>query len=133
MMTRASSDRGRDLGQDLVQEEAMTMRSRWRSLRLALAACAALLAVGASGVAQADDCDDQQAESQKPGKKNYRTVVGPDGRKVFVIEKAFVVCGRVPKPNVIYVLQASNINYEWETLKQEFLPKVLESVRKAPF
>ena len=54
-------------------------------------------------------------------------------RKVFVIEKAFVVCGKVPRPNVFYVLQASNINYEWETLKQDFLPKVIDSVRKAPF
>jgi hypothetical protein len=52
---------------------------------------------------------------------------------VFVIEKAFVVCGKVPKPNVIYVLQASTINYEWESLKKDFLPKVLDTVKKAPF
>lgn len=94
----------------------------------------AVLVLAAAPTAWADNCDEQNAESgNKPGKKNYRTVIGPDGRKVFVIEKAFVVCGRVPKPNVIYVLQASSINYEWESLKQEFLPKVLESVRKAPF
>ena len=62
-------------------------------------------------------------------------VYAGDGRLVgeFVIEKAFVVCGKVPKPNVIYVLQASTINYEWETLKQDFLPKILNSVKKAPF
>ncbi len=110
------------------------MRSRTQGLMAAALAAAVGLTIGAPGTARADACDDQNADNaSKPGKKNYRTVIGPDGRKVFVIEKAFVVCGRVPKPNVIYVLQASSINYEWETLKQEFLPKVLESVRKAPF
>ena len=95
-----------------------------------------LATIGAAMPARADDCADQQnaaAAGEKLGKKNYKTIIGPDGRKVFVIEKAFVVCGKVPKPNVIYVLQASNINYEWETLKQDFLPKVVDSVRKAPF
>ena len=52
---------------------------------------------------------------------------------VFVIEKAFVVCGKVPKPTVIYALQASSINYEWENLTQDFLPKVIDATRKAPF
>jgi hypothetical protein len=111
----------------------MTMRSRTQGL-MAAALAAAVAVIGAPSTASADGCDDQnESNASKPGKKNYRTVIGPDGRKVFVIEKAFVVCGRVPKPNVIYVLQASSINYEWETLKQEFLPKVVESVRKAPF
>lgn len=83
---------------------------------------------------QAGRCDDETTGDEDDGKKkNYRTITGPDGKKVFVIEKAFVVCGKVPKPTVIYVLQASTINYEWETLKQDFLPKVLKSVKKAPF
>jgi hypothetical protein len=106
------------------------------SIRLALVALAAgvLATTAATPTAQADPCTEQQTANEgDKGKKNYRTVIGPDGRKVFVIEKAFVVCGKVPKPNVIYVLQASNINYEWETLKQDFLPKVIDSVRKAPF
>lgn len=115
----------------------MTSKTTRRARTLgALAATllAALALVGGAAPARADACDDQNADNaSKPGKKNYRTVIGPDGRKVFVIEKAFVVCGKVPKPNVIYVLQASNINYEWETLKQDFLPKVLDSARKAPF
>jgi hypothetical protein len=81
--------------------------------------------------AQADGCSDKQEETDS-NKKNYSTKV-VDGRKVFVIEKAFVVCGKVPRPNVIYVLQATAINYEWETLKQDFLPKIRKSVTKAPF
>ena len=112
------------------------MRHARRNLALLIAtAMLALLVVAGSARAQGHEkCEEETgAEGEGKRKKNYRTIIGPDGRKVFVIEKAFVVCGKVPKPNVIYVLQASTINYEWETLKQDFLPKVLNSVKKAPF
>lgn len=108
------------------------MTSPARIAAIALAAAALTFAPDAASVAHADPCSDAQDESEGGG-KNYKTVIGPDGRKVFVIEKAFVVCGKVPKPNVIYVLQASSINYEWESLKQDFLPKIRNSVKKAPF
>lgn len=97
------------------------------SIALALA-----LSIGASSVAHAD-CEEEQEQAKEGKKRNYRTVIGPDGRKTFVIEKAFVVCGKVPKPTVIYAFQASTINYEWETLKQDFLPNVLHSLTKDPF
>ena len=96
------------------------------------AAIAALLLSAAAAPAAAE-CNEEQNADTGGKKKNYRTVIGPDGRKVFVIEKAFVVCGKVPKPTVIYALQASSINYEWETLTQDFLPKVIDATRKAPF
>ena len=99
-----------------------------------LSGAIAALLLGAAALPASADCnEDQNADSGGGKKKNYRTVIGPDGRKVFVIEKAFVVCGKVPKPTVIYALQASSINYEWETLTQDFLPKVIEATRKAPF
>jgi hypothetical protein len=114
----------------------MTRMTRW-TLTLVLAGAALLAGFGARPAAaqSAEKCDEaDNAESGDKGKKkNYRTVIGPDGRKVFVIEKAFIVCGKVPKPTVIYALQASTINYEWETLTQDFLPKVMEATRKAPF
>ncbi len=110
----------------------MSNRSTRWILSLALAGAAALMLT--AGPALADKCsEDQNAEAGGTKKKNYRTVIGPDGRKVFVIEKAFVVCGKVPKPTVIYALQASSINYEWENLTQDFLPKVIDATRKAPF
>lgn len=103
---------------------------RWMSM--VAAALAIALVAAAPAVAQSDDrCKEEQ--DKESGGKNYKTVIGPDGRKIFVIERAFVVCGKVPRPQVIYVLQQRNINYEWETLKQDFLPKVLESVKRAPF
>ncbi|HET6613697.1 MAG TPA: hypothetical protein VFG83_16975 [Kofleriaceae bacterium] len=82
--------------------------------------------------ARADRCADERAQAES-GKKNYKTVIGPDGRKIFVIQKAFVVCGKVPRPTVIYVLQASTINYKWENLKKDFLPKITNVVDEEPF
>jgi hypothetical protein len=110
------------------------MRRLTKIFAMGAAMSAALLMGSALTVteAQADGCSEKQDEAESGG-KNYKTVTGADGRKVFVIEKAFVVCGKVPRPNVIYVLQATAINYEWENLKQDFLPKIRQSVKKAPF
>ena len=97
---------------------------------------AAVLAVGllaAPRSAAADNCDDEQRDVEDGKKKNYKTIIGADGKKTFVIEKAFVVCGKVPKPTVIYAVQASTINYEWENLKKVFFPLILRSVKEAPF
>ena len=49
------------------------------------------------------------------------------------IDTVVAVCGKVPRPSVVYVLTAKNIDYEWESLKQDFLPLILASVKKAPF
>jgi hypothetical protein len=110
------------------------MKRLTKLFAMAAAMSAALLMSSAltATEAHADGCSEKQDEADSGG-KNYKTVTGPDGRKVFVIEKAFVVCGKVPRPNVIYVLQATAINYEWENLKQDFLPKIRQSVKKAPF
>jgi len=31
------------------------------------------------------------------------------------------------------VLQRSQINYDWAGLKQKFVPRILDAVRKSPF
>jgi hypothetical protein len=82
--------------------------------------------------------DDNASSSNDPNAKTkggtkYEVVTGPDGKKVFRIKTGFVICGKVPRPDVLYGLLNSNINYEWETLKQDFLPKVLQSVEESPF
>lgn len=93
----------------------------------------AFTGVGQLQEASADGCSDEEEEADGGNKPNFKTVIGEDGRKVIVIAKAFVVCGKVPRPNVFYVIQATSINYEWENLKRNFLPKILETVKKAPF
>ncbi|MCA9675259.1 MAG: hypothetical protein H6709_19895 [Kofleriaceae bacterium] len=85
----------------------------------------------ASAPARADKCDDQAATKNKDGKNFHIEYV--NGKKVHVIDTVIAVCGKVPRPSVVYVLQAKTINYEWENLKQDFLPLVLASVKKAPF
>jgi hypothetical protein len=52
---------------------------------------------------------------------------------VTVIDTEIAVCGKVPRPSVVYVLTAKNIDYEWENLKQDFMPLIINSVKKAPF
>jgi hypothetical protein len=58
---------------------------------------------------------------------------GAGGKKVYRITTDIVIEGKIQKPEAFYVLQKSSINYEWTELKQEFLPKILDSVSKAPF
>jgi hypothetical protein len=96
----------------------------------ALLVATALLAATAPSV-HAEGCDDKNDETKNDGKNfhiEYR-----NGQKVHVIDTVIAVCGKVPRPAVAYVLQPKNINYEWETLKQDFLPLILATIKKAPF
>jgi hypothetical protein len=76
-------------------------------------------------------CSDEQPQGDQ--KTKYEVVIGPDGKKIFRIKTGFVICGKVPKPEILYGLLSSTINYEWESLKQDFLPKVFHSVEDSPF
>lgn len=96
-------------------------------------ALAALLVGFAPTAARAEGCDDEGKTDEGGGKKSNFHVEMRNGQKVHVIDTVIAVCGKVPRPSVVYVLQAKNINYEWETLKQDFLPLIIASVQKAPF
>jgi hypothetical protein len=58
---------------------------------------------------------------------------GAGGKKIYKITTEIRIEGKIQKPEAFYVLQKSSINYEWTELKQEFLPKILDSVTQAPF
>jgi hypothetical protein len=58
---------------------------------------------------------------------------GAGGKKVYVIKTGFVIEGRIQKPNAFYVLQRSQINYDWSALKKRFVPKIVSAVKKSPF
>jgi hypothetical protein len=77
---------------------------------------------------KAGDAGEAPAEQSK-----VKVERGAGGRKVYKIEGAIVIEGKIQKPEAFYVLQKSNINYDWHELKQEFVPKILDSVTKAPF
>lgn len=53
-------------------------------------------------------------------------------RKVIRIEETRIE-GRIQKPQAFYILQRSNLNFEGLELKNSFVPKIIESVEKAPF
>ena len=91
-----------------------------KSVLLALA----MLGLAFGGVAMA-----QKKNEKAPGVKVERR----GGKKVFRITTGFVIEGRIQKPNAFYVLQRSQINYDWAKLKKDFVPRILESVKKSPF
>ena len=90
----------------------------------------ALSLVGVSSYARAEGCDDENGAASKQGKFHIEYV---NGKPVTVIDTVVSVCGKVPRPSVVYVLTAKAIEYEWENLKQDFMPLIIQSVKKAPF
>src|SRR5678809_1261392 len=106
--------------------------------KIVLVVISALLLVGAlSATAGAQETASSGSgkcgDSGGKGKGNYERIVRADGSVVYKMKKAFVLCGTVPKPSVLYGLLNTTINYEWENLKQDFLPKVIHSVEGSPF
>ena len=84
--------------------------------------------------AHAEGCNDDTDEGSGSGKKQGKFHVEyVNGKAVTVIDTVVSVCGKVPRPSVVYVLTAKTIDYEWESLKQDFMPLILNSVKKAPF
>jgi hypothetical protein len=58
---------------------------------------------------------------------------GAGGKTVYRITEAIRIEGKIQKPEAFYVLQKSSINYDWQDLKQDFVPKIVDSVSRAPF
>jgi hypothetical protein len=103
--------------------------------RSLLTAAAAMLTFGAlvvsSTAARAEGCPDEgEGGEKKQGKFHIEYI---NGKPVTVIDTVVSVCGKVPRPSVVYVLQPKNIDYEWENLKQDFMPLIIQTVKKAPF
>ena len=105
---------------------------------------ASLLLVGWSGSALAQDeggsddsagASDGAKDSAKDDNAAPKVKVerGAGGKKVYRITTGFVIEGRIQKPNAFYVLERSQINYDWAALKKDFLPRILDSVKKHPF
>jgi hypothetical protein len=97
--------------------------------RTLVCASLALAPALSGGAARAEDPPAADANAA-PKVKVERSA---SGQKIFRITEGIVVEGRVQKPNAFYVLQRSSIDYDWETLKQDFLPRILDATSKNPF
>jgi hypothetical protein len=110
-------------------KSSIMLSSMQRSLAIGL-----FLLVGAANLAQAQSperCQDQDESGEKKQGKFHIEYI--NGKPVTVIDTLVQVCGKVPRPSVVYVLTAKDIVYEWESLKQDFMPLILSTVKKAPF
>jgi hypothetical protein len=58
---------------------------------------------------------------------------GAGGRKIYKITTAMTIEGKIQKPEAFFFYQKSSINYDWQELKQDFIPKILDSVSHSPF
>ena len=120
----------------------MKRRLRWLAIVLSLglgpfaASAPAAFAQGKKKAAATKSAP-AQTEAAEPAEGGEPTKVkverGPGGRKVYRIQGEIVIEGKIQKPEAFYVLQKSSINYDWHELKQEFVPRILDSVTKAPF
>jgi len=100
-----------------------------RAMRALLAVSLLVGFAAKSAVAAPEGCDESNSD-KKQGKFHIEYV---NGKPVTVIDTVVAVCGKVPRPSVVYVITAKNIDYEWESLKQDFMPLILATVKKAPF
>src|SRR5205809_1126644 len=58
---------------------------------------------------------------------------GANGKKIYRITDEIRIEGKIQKPEAFFFYQKSSINYDWQELKQDFIPKILDSVSHAPF
>jgi hypothetical protein len=101
-----------------------------KPMRIALVAVL-LAATAAPAFAAPEGCSEDDTQTDKKQGKFHIEYV--NGKPVTVIDTVVAVCGKVPRPSVVYVLTPRNIDYEWETLKQDFMPLIIATVKKAPF
>ena len=72
----------------------------------------------------------QAAANDAPKVKVERT---SGGKKVYRITEEIRIEGKIQKPEAFFFYQKSSINYDWQEMKQDFLPRILDSVERSPF
>jgi hypothetical protein len=121
----------------------------WRRGALVLLAAGALALAFAPAAAQAQKKKPAAAKADKPAKGAKGKAPAADappagekdpearverterGGKVIKLSP-IVVEGKVQKPLAL-VLARSQVQYDWEKLKQDFTPRIVEAVSKSPF
>ena len=122
-----------------------------RLARVGLAALSSVFAVSLSGVAQAQKAGASiSAPAPAPARSTTATPGAPGaaaapeapkvkvergagGHKVYRITEEIRIEGKIQKPEAFFFYQKSSISYDWQELKKDFIPRILDSVSKAPF
>ena len=68
-----------------------------------------------------------------PGAPKVKVEHGAGGKKIYRITDEIRIEGKIQKPEAFFFYQKSSINYDWQELKQDFIPKILDSVSRSPF
>jgi hypothetical protein len=102
--------------------------SKAGSFVLALALCGLL----GSGVGLAQPAAAPAAPAATDATK-VKVEKGAGGKKVYRITEEIRIEGKIQKPEAFFFYQKSSINYDWQELKQDFIPKIVDSVTRAPF
>ena len=85
---------------------------------------------GAAPAAAAAPPADPNAAAAAPKVKIEK---GAGGKKIYRITEEIRIEGKIQKPEAFFFYQKSSINYDWQELKKDFIPKILDSVSHAPF
>jgi hypothetical protein len=67
------------------------------------------------------------------GAPKVKVEKGAGGKKIYRITDEIRIEGKIQKPEAFFFYQKSSINYDWQELKQDFIPKILDSVSRSPF
>ena len=110
-----------------------------RALLLALLVGGALLLVherpAAAQLVESGGCDEEEGDGGPAAADDAGSFrkIEKNGQVTYEYTGVIRVCGKVPKPNVVVILLERTVDYEWEKLKQDFLPRIHDSLKRAPF
>jgi hypothetical protein len=102
------------------------------ALPLLLAAPRVLAQAAGAAPAAAAPAGDAPAPAADAAPK-VKIEKGAGGKKIYRITDEIRIEGKIQKPEAFFFYQKSSINYDWQELKQDFIPKILDSVSHAPF
>jgi hypothetical protein len=118
----------------------MTMRTTNQIVRcvlvLALAALVPVRALAQGAPARTPPAPAAAAAPAQPAADaapKVKVEKGAGGKKVYRITEEIRIEGKIQKPEAFFFYQKSTINYDWQELKQDFIPKILDSVSHSPF
>ena len=108
-----------------------------RALLLSLAVGGALVLLheqpAAAQLVESGGCDEEEGDGGSPDDAGSFRKIEKNGQVTYEYTGVIRVCGKVPKPNVVVILLERSVDYEWEKLKQDFLPRIHDSLKRAPF